>query len=378
MKYSWWVACSLSLVNIAPAFGQSSISLYGIVDTGIEYLTHANPQGDSLVRMPAITGALPSRWGFRGTEDLGGGVKTLFTLESGFNVRGGDLGQGGRLFGRQAWVGISSGLGTLSFGRQYTMTYLALLENDVMGPAIYSLGSLDSYIPNARSDNTISYIEKVAGFTFGATYSFGRDSAGTGNSPGQGTCAGSVPGDFQQCHQWSAMLKYDGPSFGAVVSYDQQRGGTNAAANFFDGIATTPLTHSSDRDTRIQANAYLVFASLKVSGGWLGRWVEPGNNTIASIRSDIYYLSASYFATPALVFDGAVYRVLNDQHDTRATLGTVRTRYFLSKATSLYAQVGYLSNSARARYNLSAGGPGATPSAGANQTGVMLGVTHLF
>ncbi|OXH84981.1 porin, partial [Burkholderia multivorans] len=82
---------------------QSSVTLYGIVDTGVEFVTHANAAGDHVVRMPAVTGEMPSRWGIRGNEDLGGGYQAVFVLESGFNVRGGDLGQGGRLFGRQAF-----------------------------------------------------------------------------------------------------------------------------------------------------------------------------------------------------------------------------------------------------------------------------------
>ncbi|RKT22865.1 putative porin [Paraburkholderia sp. RAU2J] len=377
MKKSWLLP-TLMFSSIAPVYAQSSVTLYGIIDTGVEYVSHANAAGDSVFRMPAITGSLPSRWGLRGVEDLGGGLKALFTLESGFNVRGGDMGQGGRLFGRQAWVGLGSNYGNLTFGRQYTMTYIALLENEIMGPAIYSLGSLDAYVPNARSDNSVAYKGTFSGLTVGLTYSFGRDSAGTGNSPGQGTCAGSVAGDFQQCKQWSAMLKYDTSHFGAVVSYDQQRGGTNAAANFFDGVATTPITSSGDRDTRIQANAYVNYFGVRVSGGWLGRWVEPGNAAVASVRSDIYYLGAQYYFTPAFIVDGAVYRVINAEHDTRATLGTVRTTYLLSKATAVYAQVGYLGNSAHARYSVSSGGAGATPAAGSNQTGVMLGVRHLF
>lgn len=378
MKKALVVALALTGGWASTTHAQSSVTLYGIIDTGIEYVSHANAAGDSLVRMPAITGSLPSRWGLRGVEDLGGGLKALFTLESGFNVRGGDMGQGGRLFGRQAWVGLDSQYGTLTFGRQYTMTYIALLENEIMGPAIYSLGSLDAYVPNARSDNTVGYKGRFGGFTVGATYSFGRDSAGTGNSPGQGTCAGSVPGDFQQCHQWSAMLKYDGSWFGAVVSYDEQRGGTNAAANFFDGVAPTPITSSGDKDTRAQANAYAKYEGLTISGGWLGRWVSPGASSAPGIRSDIYYLGARYFVTPTITVDGAVYRVLNADHDTRATLATVRGQYLLSKATAVYAQVGYLGNSAHARYSVSSGGAGATPAAGSNQTGVMLGVRHLF
>src|SRR5579864_634625 len=129
-----------------PALAQSSVTLYGIVDTGVEYVTHANTNGDSVVRMPGITGTLPSRWGLRGTEDLGGELSALFVLENGFNVRGGDLGQGGRLFGRQAWVGMKSATwGTLSFGRQYSMAYLGIQESDLLGPNIYGIASFDAY-----------------------------------------------------------------------------------------------------------------------------------------------------------------------------------------------------------------------------------------
>src|SRR6267154_4270358 len=191
MKHGRITAVVAGMFSTA-AFAQSSVTLYGIMDTGIEYVSHANAAGDHVVRMPGITGEIPSRWGLRGAEDLGGGYKAVFALESGFNTRGGDSGQGGRLFGRQAWVGIASPYGQLSLGRQYTMTYWAMADSDILGPDIYGSGSLDSYLPNARSDNTIGYKGTFHGLTVGATYSFGRDSAGTGNSPGQGTCAGQV------------------------------------------------------------------------------------------------------------------------------------------------------------------------------------------
>ncbi|MDR5663928.1 porin, partial [Burkholderia cenocepacia] len=61
-----------------------------------------------------------SRWGLKGAEDLGGGLQAVFTLEGGFRPSDGGLGQGGRLFGRSAYVGLGKkGLGTLTFGRQY-------------------------------------------------------------------------------------------------------------------------------------------------------------------------------------------------------------------------------------------------------------------
>lgn len=152
-------ACALAATG---AHAQSSVTLYGIIDTGVEFVSHANAAGDHVVRMPGVTGELPSRWGLRGTEDLGGGYQAVFTLESGFNVRGGDLGQGGRLFGRQAFVGLKGGFGTLAFGRQYTMTYLALQGADIIGPDIYGLGSFDAYVPNGRSDNAVTYVAPIA------------------------------------------------------------------------------------------------------------------------------------------------------------------------------------------------------------------------
>jgi len=210
MKYKIALLGTLLGITAAPAFAQSNVTLYGIIDTGIEYVTHADASGNSVVRMPGVTGELPSRWGIRGNEDLGGEWSAVFTLESGFNTKAGTLNQGGRLFGRQAYVGFKGPYGTVTFGRQYTMTYWAILDSDLLGPDIYGgTGSFDQYLPSARSDNTIAYKGTFGGLTAGATYSFGRDSAGTGNSPGQGTCVGSVPGSAQTCREWSAMLRYD-------------------------------------------------------------------------------------------------------------------------------------------------------------------------
>lgn len=373
------IAAAAALVLSGSAYAQSSVTLYGILDTGIELVTHANAAGDKLIRIPSITGSMPSRWGLRGKEDLGGGLAAVFVLEDGFNVPTGTTNQGGRLFGRQAWVGLSNPYGALTFGRQYTMSYWAILDADALGPDIYGgIGSLDAYIPNARSDNTVAYKGSYAGVTAGATYSFGRDSAGTGNSPGQGTCAGSIAGNAQACRQWSVMLRYDASAFGVAASYDEQRGGPGAAANFFNGAAPIALTSSGDKDARTQLNGYFKVGSLKVGGGWLGRWVDTAAPALPNVRSNIYYLTATYFVTPAVVVDGGVYRTIDQQQDTRATLAAVRGSYLLSKSTGVYLQSGYLFNSAKARYTLSQGGPGSTPAAGIGQLGVMAGIRHSF
>jgi hypothetical protein len=108
--------------------------------------------------MPSLGGGMfPSRLGFRGSEDLGGGLKAIFTLETGVYVDTGTSGQGNRLFGRQAWVGLAGNWGQLTLGRNYNMLYNSMPEVEIIGPTQYGLGSLDAGIPNGRTDNSVAY-----------------------------------------------------------------------------------------------------------------------------------------------------------------------------------------------------------------------------
>jgi predicted porin len=372
------VAAAVASLGAQAAMAQSSVTMYGILDTGVEFLTHANANGDSLVRVPKITGTIPSRWGIRGREDLGGGYAAIFTLEDGFNVGNGAVNQGGRLFGRQAFVGIDSPYGQFTFGRQYTMTNPVGSDANIMGPAMYAVASTDSYLPNARTDNTIAYKGKFEGLTFGATYSFARDSgssAGSGNSPGEGTCVGGA-GAGIGCTAWSAMLKYDKHSaYGVAASYELQHGGTGALANLYNGLPAIDLSHASDEDIRINANGYVFVGPVKLGAGWLGRRVLT---QAQRVTVDTYYLAAQYWITPALELEGTVFRVINNQMDTRATALAALAAYHLSKRTEVYVQTGYLTNSKHGQYTISSGGGGSTPGAGMGQLGLMLGVRQNF
>lgn len=144
-----------SLLAAAAASAQAqSVTLHGTVDGAIEYLNHVGPAGQSLRRMPSITGSTPSRWGLRGSEDLGDGLKAVFALERGFFLNsGGGFAQGGRPFGREAFVGLSGPWGLFSLGRQYTMLSWAIRDANVTGTNIYGSASMDSYIPNARAES---------------------------------------------------------------------------------------------------------------------------------------------------------------------------------------------------------------------------------
>jgi predicted porin len=348
------------VVATGMAHAQSAVTLYGIVDTGLEYYNHA-AGGGSFAGMPTLTGEVPSRFGIKGTEDLGGGYQAFFVLENGFAADTGSLSlYGGRLFGRQANVGVSGTPGTLTLGRQMNMTMYALQNADVIGPSLHSMATFDSYLPNARSDNAVGYMGKFRGFTVGGTYSFGRDAAGP-EGPAATNCSGQVPGNMLACRQYTALLAYDSTHFGVAASYDVMRGGAGASA---------PLTSSAYTDTRTILDGYVKYGDMKVGAGWLLRNTSAATHT----QSDLYFLGATYAFTPAVSFDAqTVHYELRSQYES--TLLIARADYFASRRTTLYASVGYMLNGRRGAEPVAVGGSVET---GMNQMGVMLGVQQRF
>ena len=113
------LAGATGMLVLAPALSQaqSSVTLYGIVDAGLTYTNNQKGAKNFQQTSGKLSG---SRWGLKGTEDLGDSLKAVFTLENGFRPNDGTLGQGGREFGRQAFVGLAkTGIGTVTLGRQY-------------------------------------------------------------------------------------------------------------------------------------------------------------------------------------------------------------------------------------------------------------------
>lgn len=357
MKKYLAAACLAGVTSVVHA--QSSVTLYGIIDTGVQYYNHA-AGGGSLVGVPVLTGEMPSRFGMRGTEDLGGGTQAFFQLENGFAPGTGALNYGGRLFGRAANVGISSPYGTLTLGRQINMSYYALLQADVIGPSIHSMASFDTYLPNARSDNAIGYLGKFGGFTMGGTYSFGRDAAGPAG-PSATSCGGQVAGNFIACRQYTALAAYDSAHFGVAASYDVMRGGAGASA---------PLTNSAYTDTRTIVDAYVKYGAAKLGGGWERR------NTAAAVhmQTDLFFAGINYYVLPSLALDTQMVRY-NVRSVSDSTLLIARATYLLSKRTSVYSSVGYMLNSQKAAAPVAAAGSVQT---GAEQLGVMLGIQQRF
>ncbi|MEA3128842.1 MAG: hypothetical protein QOF46_637 [Paraburkholderia sp.] len=211
------LALALSNAFAIPAFAQSSVTLYGMIDEGLTYVS--NSAGHSQWAMQSgVEGG--SRWGLRGSEDLGGGTKAIFQLENGFNVSTGGLGQGGLEFGRQAYVGLANQRwGTLTLGRQYDpiVDIIAPTTSNGQWGGLFSHPSDIDNTDNAfRVNNSVKYVTPTwSGLTAEAMYAFG-----------------GVAGDFRKESTIGAGADYhNGPFYlGAAYFY-----ATNPAQQFPDG-----------------------------------------------------------------------------------------------------------------------------------------------
>lgn len=361
MKKTLYAAMAAAL-TVGAAHAQSNVTMYGIIDAAVETYTNADAAGNSVTRMPSLGGGMfPSRLGFRGTEDLGDGLKAIFQLENGFAPDTGTQGQN-RLFGRQAWVGLQGKWGQLTLGRNYNMLNISTYDVDIIGPSQYGLGSLDSFIPNGRSDNSVAYRGTFSGVTVGATYSLGRDTS-TAGGPAGTSCAGESATDAVACREWSALLRYDGNGYSLISAFDRIYGGTGAANG---------LNSSSKTDSRAHVAAFIKQNDWKVGLGVITRNNE-GSTT--QPRSNLVYLGAAYNVTPFFTIDGQIarldYRATNN--DTSQFL--VRGVYNLSKRSAWYVAAGRISNDGTAALALSAGG---SVGAGMSQTGLITGIKHSF
>jgi predicted porin len=226
------------LIPCLSANAQSSVTLYGIIDIGVNYLNNAQTArtatgfrgGKQWSVMDGGTGGIQgSRWGLKGSEDLGGGLKTIFVLESGFNANNGTMGQGGALFGRQAWVGVSSNYGKVTVGRQYDEVvdfYAPLLAAPQWGGYMVEHPSdLDNASNTRRINNSIKYTSPtMAGFTFAGLYSLGgvAGSFGTNRlwSVGAGYANGplSIGAGYLNAHNPNTSFYGTNPNAGGATT----------------------------------------------------------------------------------------------------------------------------------------------------------------
>jgi predicted porin len=367
------------------AHAQSSVTLYGIVDAGFAF--NNNSGGHKLYETSA--GNLQGdRWGLRGTEDLGGGLKALFVLENGFNTFNGTLGQKGDEFGRSAYVGLSSQFGTVTLGRQYdsVVDYTGPLEVGSQWASLYGAhpGDLDNMNNSNRVNNAVKYTSaNYSGITFGGLYSFG-----------------GVAGQYNRNQIWSGGIGYaQGPlTLGAgylnVKNPNYSFFGNNAQSSTVGSNMTASTVYSGYATAKTQqvisAGGAYTFGPATVGATYsntqfkdLGQTgvVATGQVTSGSAKFHNAELNFKYQLTPALLL-GAAYDYTKGYgvNDAKYHQGMIGADYFLSKRTDFYVDAVYQhasgtdSTGKRAVANIN----GLSASSTSNQVAAIVGIRHKF
>ncbi|HHX4055932.1 MAG: porin [Burkholderia contaminans] len=336
------------------AFAQSSVTLYGLVDTAIRYQTNAGPDGKDLIGM-TVGPETHSRWGLRGSEDLGGGLSAIFRLENGFELGDGKLHVANTLFSRQAYVGLSNGrYGTLTFGNQYAPLYDTM--GDVFDPMTVGDYWQDSWAYNGIGNyltvpNSVKYAFTYNGFSVDAIYGFGNH-------------AGAMGLDS---------------TYGVELTYAQGPASINTG---FQQTSVSSVNGSATNGAKVNflhvSGAYQVTPSVRLLAGWLHGQDKTGTTDVNMQQAgapalsggspnridDTFYVGANWQATaPLLITVAGYYGHARNAERLDGTLGsginysaTVLAEYALSKHTEVYGTVDF----SRGNGAFAADYPGAT------------------
>ncbi|KWF18692.1 porin [Burkholderia pseudomultivorans] len=342
MKKTIVAAATLGMFG-ASAHAQSSVTLYGLIDAGVTYANKvATSSGHGKLVKYGDGVASGSRWGIRGTEDLGGGLKALFVLESGFSSGDGTLGQGGALFGRQAFVGLSkNGVGSLTFGRQYSFSTDYIGGNYTMGsqtPAgnyAYHINDLDQ-LTSSRINNAVKFQSaNFAGLTFGAMYGFSNSTqfAGAPTTSSGGTTTQGASSAY------SFGANYAQGPFGIGAAYTNIRFPGGATPAFGVSIANVNTLGLRDLETFGIGARYAIAAAL-VWANWTHTKFEPLSGEASKLNN--YEIGGRYAFTPALSAGlGYTFSKLDDRFEGKWHQVNAAVDYALSKRTDVYVSAAY-------------------------------------
>ena len=322
---------ALAVLASTGAMAQSSVTLYGVVDVNLQ-----SAKSDGLRQTRLQSGGVSgSRFGLKGMEDLGGGLKALFVLESGFNADTGSNRTPGSIFDRQSYVGLAGGFGEIRLGNTTTAYDDVSITTNPVFDSILSPANLvwaQSY--NSRPGNTIYYVSpSFGGLTVAGSYSLGENKTSTTND--KGVAAANVqysggPVYFSIAYQESK--KADVAYNAALVTFNNITGAPTAAQN-----ATFAAAGSASRkDTLVQGSYDLGVAKLLAA---YNRNVAADNT-----KSNQYQIGVDVPVGAALVVSGG-YAYSKDKLDgvsgnKRSAIG-IGASYSLSKRTSIYTGLNY-------------------------------------
>ncbi|AQH01428.1 porin [Burkholderia sp. KK1] len=392
---------ALSAASASTANAQSSVTIYGIVDDGFNWTS--NSGGHNLYGMSS--GVIQaSRWGLRGKEDLGGGLAALFVLENGFDLNSGSLAQKNRgstqglMFGRQAYVGLSSKFGSGLLGRQYdsVVDYVGPFESGTQWAGFIGAhpGDLDNMNNAYRVNNAVKFASNsYGGFTFGGVYSLG-----------------GVAGDVTRNQVWSVGAGYASGPISAGVGYLNSRNpnvgyfgdnGTSSAVTAGANFISSPVYsgYASARTYQVVATGVAYkFGGATVGGTYSNVQFKNLGDTVSSGPNPRGYSGNAYFnnvevnfkyqLTPALLLGAAfnytkgsdVDSVAGSNPGAKYYQGALGADYLLSKRTDVYV-IGIYQKASGVD---STGAPAVasinnlTPSTSDRQSTVRVGLRHKF
>jgi predicted porin len=361
------IMSTATLYSVAAA-AQSSVTLFGLVDEGIRYTTHANTQGDS--RVQVANGASESLWGLRGTEDLGGGTKVLFELEDRFFPNSGMTDPSYPFF-NTAYVGVQSNTyGKLTMGRQLNPLADVVLRAFVTNPWLPTFYQFRPEVMMAQgvwTSNMVKYAARWQYVTTEVSYAFGGNAGAFGAGSQIGASILYLPGvplrlaaaylDSRDAVNGSAHLKSwtagGSYSFGdttVTAGWAVNRQDAGFVGNFPNGPFSAP---------ELTAIEFNTFSSRKMFYGG-----------ITQVIGDATHLSANVWRT--------IQTGKTQSADGNATQLQLVADYNWSKRTDTYLE---------ADYSLYRGGMvgaqfqgiNALSSAfGTTQVGIMAGIRHIF
>jgi predicted porin len=360
MKKSLITIAVLGAMSSA-AFAQSNVTIYGILDAGI--VSERGGKDGNVTKVSSGT-ASASRIGFKGTEDLGGGLSAIFKLETGLKVDDGQLDNTtNRLFNRESYVGLSSKTaGTLTLGRQYTPYYEVL--RDVADPfAVGYAGTAKNIFPVAgaetRNDNAVVYrTPNQFGFVGAVSYSLGE-----------------VASDSSAQRQLGASIIYGNGPLNVALVYNNRNNKTALLKN-------QEIGHNSmiaaNYDFKI-VKAYAAFSQDKgLNSAPLNNSTNPFGYTVAPVGSKdstdaLIGLTAPVGDTAGTVMASYIRKDDKEVANKDANQWAIGYSYALSKRTSTYVSYAKIKNKNGASYTV-----GGNSEVGSGDKAFNVGMKHSF
>lgn len=367
-----------SFAGVASA--QTSVVLYGVIDGAVR--REVGVDDKTRIRMRDGSNMNSNRIGFRGTEDLGGGMNAHFVLESGFfSGTGAQTPIAGFAFDRLAFVGVTTGFGTLDLGRVYGPAFYAALSSDPMEAHFTGVDPLlrnsvsasqtsdNTQTSNSRTDNALLYTNKFGDLTVRAMYAFGEVADATNKGSTKAVSAVYQNANFSLDAAYTRKnLRADSstPPLGTLFGNDPT-------------IAGVPAAYQ-------QANYYTAGGTYTIGGlrASLG-YSKETRDTVARDHSErVTWAGLRYNFTPLLALSSGYFRenLSSNRGSSRKDLYMLAATYALSKRTSLFAEIDH-SNFRGPEAPIDALGqflPAGLPlaSGGAVRNGTMVGVSHAF